>query len=190
MNWEDFLQADCKTIILDWHRSLHLWFLNVIHCGRTCWTAEGSYEIGSIRPSVRFSFLLSGCFFGFVSLIFSKVWHGARILCEVLYDRAEFSAKFSFAPKLGKWTKNGPKTGVFFNLLENLVIIFCWISSVMKIHIICCVPAKTPYLGKFLFLRYGPKCFQPIRFQDSLINLISRTNQWNNLIFHMLSQFT
>ena len=31
----------------------------------------------------------------------------------------------------------------------------------MKTYIICCVPAQIPYLGKFLFLRYGPKCSQP-----------------------------
>ena len=31
----------------------------------------------------------------------------------------------------------------------------------MKTYIICCVPAQIPYLGNFLFLRYGPKCLQP-----------------------------
>ena len=36
----------------------------------------------------------------------------------------------------------------------------------MKIYVICCVPAQIPYLGKILFLRYGPKCSQPIRLQD------------------------
>ena len=81
----------------------------------------------------------------------------------------------------------GQKLG-FFHLLENLVINFYWIWSIMKIYIICCVPAQIPYLGKFLFLRYGPKCSQPIRLQDFLINHISRTNQWNSLIFCMLIQ--
>ena len=71
----------------------------------------------------------------------------------------------------------------FLNLLKYLVINFYWICSIMKIYIICCVPAQIPYLGKFLFLRYGPKCSQPIRLQDFLINHISRTNQWNSLIF-------
>ena len=46
----------------------------------------------------------------------------------------------------------------------------------MEIYIICCVPAQIPYLEKFLFLRYGPKCSQPIRLQDLLINHISRSN--------------
>ena len=36
----------------------------------------------------------------------------------------------------------------------------------MKIYIICSVPGKIPFLGKFLFLRYRPKCSQPIRLQD------------------------
>ena len=44
-------------------------------------------------------------------------------------------------------------------------------------YIIWCVPAQIPHLGKISFLRYGPKCSQPIRLQDFLINHISRTNQ-------------
>ena len=71
-------------------------------------------------------------------------------------------------------------------MLKNCVINFYRICSIMKIYNICCVPAKIPYLGKFWFLRYGPKCSQPIRLQDFLINHISRTNQWNSLIFCML----
>ena len=44
----------------------------------------------------------------------------------------------------------------------------------MEIYIICCVHAQIPFLGQFLFLKYGPKCSQPIRLQDFLINHISR----------------
>ena len=69
-----------------------------------------------------------------------------------------------------KWAKNN---------------IFYWISSLMKIYIICCVPAQIAYLGKFLFLRYRSKCSQPIRLQDFLINHISKTNPWNSLIFYV-----
>ena len=58
---------------------------------------------------------------------------------------AGFSGKIFFAPKVGKM---GPKYG-FLNLLENLVINFYWICSIMKIYIICCVPAQISYLGKF-----------------------------------------
>ena len=117
----------------------------------------------SIVPSVLLSFCLSGHFIGIVlELIFSKSWHGARISCEVVHDRAGFFWKMIFAPKNGKMVQKRPKTR-FFNLLENLVISFYWIWSIMKIHIIFCVPAQIPYLGKCLFLRYGPKCCQPIR---------------------------
>ena len=48
----------------------------------------------------------------------------------------------------------------------------------MKIYIICCVPAQISYLGKFLFLRYRPKCSQLIRLQDFWISFFSRTNWW------------
>ena len=38
----------------------------------------------------------------------------------------------------------------------------------MNICSICSVPAQIPYLGKFWFLRYGPKCSQPIRLQSTI----------------------
>ena len=123
---------------------------------------RSSQKIGSVRPSVLPSVLLSRHFFGIVSLFFSEIWHGDRILCEVVRDRAGFSGNIFLLPKLGKFAQNGPKTG-FFNLLENLVINVYWIWSIMKIYIIYWVPAEIPYLGKFLFLRYGPKYSQPIR---------------------------
>ena len=69
--------------------------------------------------------------------------------------------------------------------MRDVDINFYWIFSIMKIYIICLVPTQIPYLGKSLFVRYRPKCSQPIRLQDFLINHISRTNQWNSLIFCM-----
>ena len=138
-------------------------------------------------PSFRPSFCLSRRFLRVLSFIFAKFWHGARIPCKVVHYRAGFSGKIFCPLNWENGPKMGPKQG-FFDLLENLVINFYWIWSIMKIYIICCVPAQIPYLGKFLFLRYGPKCSQPIRLQDFLINYISRTNQWNSLIFYMLIQ--
>ena len=73
--------------------------------------------------------------------------------------------KKNLPQKLGKWTKNGPVKG-FLNLLKKLDINFYWTYSIMKICIICCVPAQIPYLGKFLLPRYEPKRSQPIRWQD------------------------
>ena len=57
--------------------------------------------------------------------------------------------------------ENGPNMGQkqdFLNLMKILVINFYGICSIMKIYIICCVPAQIPYLGKFLW-RYTPKCY-------------------------------
>ena len=135
----------------------------------------------AIRPSVCL-----GVFFGIISLVYSKFWHGARNRFEVVRDRDGFSRKKIFAPKIRKMGKNGLKTR-FLNLLKNFVIIFYWICSIMKIYIICYAPAQIPYLGKFLFLRYEPKFSPPIRLQDFLINHISTRNQWNSLIFYMLT---
>ena len=78
----------------------------------------------------------------------------------------DFWRKKILPPRLGKWTKNGPKH-VFFNLLKNLIINVCWICS--KIYIMCSVPAQIPYLVKVLFMRYGAKCSQPMKLQDFLI---------------------
>ena len=105
----------------------------------------GSVHLPSVRPSVRPSAILSRRFLGFVSLVSSELWHGTRILCEVVRERAGFSGKTFLLPKLGKWAKNK----FFFNILENFVIKFYWIWSIMKIYIICCVPSQIPYFGNF-----------------------------------------
>ena len=64
----------------------------------------------SFRPSVH------TVFFGMESFVFSKFWHGVRNPYEIVRDRAGFIGKYFFAPKRGKWAKNGP--------LKSLVITF------------------------------------------------------------------
>ena len=70
------------------------------------WKPQGFYKIGSVCLSLH----LSKCFLGNMSLIFSKFSHGARIQCEVVLDRAEFSGEIFLVPKIGKidpkWAKN------------------------------------------------------------------------------------
>ena len=110
-----------------------------------------------VRPSV----FPSGSFLGIGSLVFSETQHGVRGPCLVVRDRARFFRKNLFAPKMGKM---GQKQG-FLNLLENWVINFFWIWSIKEFYNICCILAQMSYLGKFWFLRYGPKCFRPIRLQ-------------------------
>ena len=64
--------------------------------------SERSYELGSIRPSVRLSALLSGRFLGIGSLVFSHTQHGVRGPYDVVFDRAEFFEKNILAPNMGK----------------------------------------------------------------------------------------
>ena len=120
---------------------------------------EGSYELGSVHPSI---FL----FFGSSIWKFSQDWLisfflkcsmvlGVHVLCVT---EPPFWKKI-FLPK-----KMGQKC-FFLNLLENLVINFFWIWSIMKVYIIC-ILAQIPYMGKICFLRYGPRCSWPIRLQD------------------------
>ena len=72
--------------------------------------------------------------------------------------RVGFFGKTFFYPKS---LRNDPKIvqkwGVF---KENLVINFYWICSLVKIYIICCVPAQIPSLRKIFFPRCRPKCYQ------------------------------
>ena len=121
----------------------------------------------SFHPSFRPSFLpsvfhLSGRFLGIVLLIFSKFWHETRheVAWSCVWQNRTFQKK-KFCPK--NW-ENGPKMvqkQSFLKILKNLVTDFHWMW--MKNYIIGCVPAQIPYLGRFWFLRYGPKCSQPIR---------------------------
>ena len=48
----------------------------------------------------------------------------------------------------------------FINLVYNESLYYCN----------CCMLEQISYLGKFWFLRYGPKCSWPIRLQDFSIN--------------------
>ena len=55
---------------------------------------EGSYEIGSVRPSFHLSFRLSVSFLRIGSLVFSEAWHGVRGPCIVVCDRSRKKAAF------------------------------------------------------------------------------------------------
>ena len=70
-------------------------------------------QVQPFLPSVPLSFRLSWRFLGIASLVFSKFWHVARNSYEFVRNIAGFSRKKILPSKLGKWTKNWPKTGVF-----------------------------------------------------------------------------
>ena len=95
---------------------------------------------------VVFSELCHQCFF----FNFGLVLKNHLKLCGIKLD---CSGKTFLPPKLGKLTKTMSKTG-FFNLLRKFFTNFDWIHFIMKIYIVCCVPAKISYLRKFLFPRY------------------------------------
>ena len=95
------------------------------------WTPGGSRKgpikqglpvLPSVLPSFRPSFRLSGRFLGIVSSIFSKFWHGARIPFEVVCDRAGFSLKIFFAPKIRKMGPKWAKSRVFS--IRKKIILF------------------------------------------------------------------
>ena len=101
---------------------------------------------------------------------------------KLCVTESDFLEKIFSPSKLGKWAKNRVfwiywKIWHYFlpNLLYNEYLFAVFLH---KSHI----------TGNFFSLRYSPKCSQPIRSQDFLINHISRTKQWNSLIFCMLIQ--
>ena len=104
---------------------------------------------------------------------------------KLCVTESSFLEKFFSPQKLGKLTQNGPKTGIFqfigkfgHQFLLNLIY--------MKFIIFAVFLHKSHIWENFC--SYGPKCSQPIRLQDFLINRISRTNQWNSPILCMLIQ--
>ena len=54
----------------------------------------------------------------------------------------------------------------------NLVSIFFQHLVIVKAYIIFYIVLQIPCLGKMWFLRYRPKCYQPVRFQYFKINYI------------------
>ena len=71
-----------------------------------------------VCPSFRPSVLVSRCFLGNISLVFSKFWHVARNPYQVVQDRARFSRKNIFCPQ------NRLKTGFFWIYWKILSTIF------------------------------------------------------------------
>ena len=122
------------------------------------WTPCDSWK----GPSILSSVLLSKRFLAIV-LVFSEYWHSARNPYEVVCDWAEFSQKKFFCPKI--W-ENGPKMGQkqgFLNLSKDLVFNFLLnLFYNENLYYLLCSSTNPIFLflGKFLFLRYGPKCSQ------------------------------
>ena len=73
---------------------------------------EGSYEIGSVRPSVLLSILLSRHFPGIISLVFLNFGMVPETHMKFCVA-ARSSGKKNFAPKYGKMDQKCVKNTVF-----------------------------------------------------------------------------
>ena len=142
------------------------------------WTPDGRQKVPikqglshcpSIPPSILPSF-----FFFFFSELFHQFFISFGMVLNV-HDKI-FQGK-KFTPKIGKIDqKLNIKCIENLNMLKNLVINFYGFALFENLYYLLC-SCTNPYLGKFLFPRYCPKCYQLIRLQDFLINYISKTNQ-------------
>ena len=117
------------------------------------------------------SSLLFRGFLGIGSLAFSGTQHGLRGSFAVVYDSQIFW-KSCLAPKM---RKIGQAQGSL-NVWESLVffsVLYFFINLVYNESLYycnCCMLEQISYLGKFWFLRYGPKCSWASRLWDFSIN--------------------
>ena len=73
----------------------------------------------------------------------------------------------------------------FLDFVKSFIISFSWKQSKMKTNIVVDISPPIPYLAKFWFSSYGPKCCQLMKSQDSLSCNILRKNGMMNFIFGM-----
>ena len=116
--------------------------------------------------------LLFRRFLGIDSIVFSETQHGIRGPCGALYDRGRFFENHVLPPKWGKQDKPRVlrmyrKVQFFFSVLYFFINL---VYNESLYYCNSCMLEQISYLGKFWFLRYGPKCSWPIRLQDFSIN--------------------
>ena len=110
--------------------------------------------IRSVHPSVqRFSWNWLFSFFQELNVV--------RGPCGVVYNRK----KKVLSPQNGE---NRPSPGFFecigkFSFFSVLYFFISLVYNESLYYCNCCMLEQISYLGKFWFLRYGPKCSWPIR---------------------------
>ena len=156
-----------KFLVKPTSHCISLTFKCSVYSRCTRWTLC-SRQKGPMKQGL--SFLLSccpsSCFIGTESSDFSEFWNGAQkslpLYTLMCMTEPDFFGKTFFTLKIGEMDQ---KQG-FLNSKKNLIINFHWICSIMKIYVICCVPAQILHMEKILFLRYRPRSSQPITLQD------------------------
>ena len=149
------------------------WYITTFYMVCTFWAPFWKCHIKyglSVLPSILLPILLSILSVWALGLYHKFFWNCSMVLetCVKLCMAELDFLEYFFCPKnLEDGPRMGQKQG-FLNLFKNLLINFYWICSIVKFYI--WVPAQIPHLGKFLFLRYGPKCSQPVKLQEFLIN--------------------
>ena len=144
---------------------------------------EGSYEIGSVLPSIRLpivcpSFPLPVSFLGIDSLIFSETY-GLRCSYIVICDRAGFFWKKNWCQK---WSKRATKITLFrktkllFLSGINVKQTFLWSFNIQQ-RLYAWDKSDSQVMAK--------NGSWPITFQNSLIVNIALTDWYLTLIFGM-----
>ena len=111
----------------------------------------------------------------FMELALQFFWELNRVLgVHVMLGRTEpIFLKKMFYPQNGE---NRPSPGFFecigkFSFFSQFFIFFISVVYNESLYYCnSCMLEQISYLGKFWFLKYGPKCSQPIKLQDFSIN--------------------
>ena len=151
---------------------------------RNSWKGLMKWVYPSFCPSVLLFILLSvlpsGCFLGIISLDISKFWHGARNPYEVVCDTARISRKNFFVPNIGKMDQKWARVfWIYWNILSE---IFAEFVLSWKFILFAVLLHKSHIWEKFGSWDMDQNVFTKSDRRNFLINHISITSQWNNLI--------
>ena len=94
---------------------------------------------------------------------------------------------FFLSHKIGKWTKNGSKTR-FFEFIGKFGHLMNLFSNENLFYLLCLY--TNAIFGKIFVLEIWAKMSSANQSARFLIDHISRTNAWNNMIFCMLRQIS
>ena len=111
------------------------------------WQPEGSYEIGSVRPSVG----LYRRFLEALSLVFSEFGMVLEIHSKLGVTELDFLGKIFWLKNLGKWTKNWPRTGFFWIYWQIWSLIFTELVLLSKLILLAVFLQKSHVWENFCF---------------------------------------
>ena len=149
-------------------------FIPFIHSNATQLTCSLTGLLAMARRVkwIRFVHPVQTCSWNWLFSFFLGTQDCLRGPYGVVYDRARFFEKNVLPPKWEKLSK--PRVLWMYRKVQFFFLVLYFLISVVYNESLydcnSCMLEQILYLGKFWFLRYGPKCSWPIRLQHFSIN--------------------